>query len=656
MITRMMMKTQWSENYFRYDNIYCNPTVHGSIDFAELTRKAFFEIDPDCVIVELPQSFMKPVIDGIKRLPYLSAVIFEDKNNLYYNIPIVPTDSIIEAIRLAIEFGKDIYFVDRDIKGLRLPNFIQPDTYYLKKIGLKDYYNSTSSYIPSIKSNDPHFEREIAMAHTTRQLSFSYNRILFVYGLSHHKNLVELFDQKLSSETADVMRHDVKLMHVENTSYLDLLPTMPFLTYLYEISRKGLSSYHLGIEFPPEDDHQLESVNRIIDFLHYVNEKAEYIRTIHTSNYSSDTYDMVQELILQSRKLYNREWNDYASDGKLSMLLKFVRNYALLENSLVPTPYQLVVAGKNFINDDYAWELARLIHFYPFVDNVDGLPEIYSHKRNALINDEVKSLKSYFPISEWLIQDIPIKKRPKEQRKGDWQKVWNSGYTIISYPPEDIIIENYFQYLRKRGKKVLEDDHIRTVEFKDSILDGLDIKETIRNIHLGKIFVKEEIPIKGDVGTVVIIFEEKDNVKDYPYNLTWYAEHQNESDLVFYSTMPGDKFVGPGISRAEYGGLLSIYPPQRMFDVWTDPRFQKAKSRQEHLLLAAIHYADKKYIVYVAHKPPAPTYLSLAERLGHHIIYIPIQQLNKNMLNKIRTVHFLSNPKLRSIASKYIRL
>ncbi len=76
--------------------------------------------------------------------------------------------------------------------------------------------------------------------------------------------------------------------------------------------------------------------------------------------------------------------------------------------------------------------------------------------------------------------------------------------------------------------------------------------------------------IAGEVGAAVVIFDE-DPGDRYQYLTTWLGEHQNESDMAFYSTHPFDHLVGPGIGRAEYGGFLMTLPPRRMIDVWSDP-------------------------------------------------------------------------------------
>ena len=79
------------------------------------------------------------------------------------------------------------------------------------------------------------------------------------------------------------------------------------------------------------------------------------------------------------------------------------------------------------------------------------------------------------------------------------------------------------------------------------------------------------------------------SVGQLPANLTtWLGEHQNESDMAFYSTFPFDHLVGPGIGRAEYGGFLMTLPPRSLMDVWTDADYEFAQNKPERLLMAAL--------------------------------------------------------------------
>ena len=98
--------------------------------------------------------------------------------------------------------------------------------------------------------------------------------------------------------------------------------------------------------------------------------------------------------------------------------------------------------------------------------------------------------------------------------------------------------------------------------------DGIDVRETIRHWSEGKIYVRELGRVPGEVGSLVVIFDEDE--ERYPYLQTWLGEHDQESDMAFFCTDPTQGVVGPGICRTTYGGFLLSYPPQRILDVWSD--------------------------------------------------------------------------------------
>ena len=135
---------------------------------------------------------------------------------------------------------------------------------------------------------------------------------------------------------------------------------------------------------------------------------------------------------------------------------------------------------------------------------------------------------------------------------------------------------------------------------------------------------------------------------------TWLGEHQNESDMAFYSTFPFDHLIGPGIGRAEYGGFLMSLPARRMYDVWADPDYDFAETKAERLLLAGLDYSIQKYVVYVAAKPPRSIFRNIAARFGRTIVYLPIGQLSPVTMKKIRVVHVLDGYDKRDSAKEFI--
>ena len=179
----------------------------------------------------------------------------------------------------------------------------------------------------------------------------------------------------------------------------------------------------------------------------------------------------------------------------------------------------------------------------------------------------------------------PKVRRPESilrRRRDEVSRRWLQSFdaeSICSYP-EDVIVESFGAFLRKKGKAVLSEEASRVVPFTTSVLDGIDVRETIRHWTEKKIYVRESGRTPGEIGVVVVIFDEDQDKgsERYPYQLTWLGEHGQESDMAFYATAPERAIVGPGVCRVTYGGFLLSYPPGSLGDVWSDPDYREAEA------------------------------------------------------------------------------
>jgi hypothetical protein len=268
------------------------------------------------------------------------------------------------------------------------------------------------------------------------------------------------------------------------------------------------------------------------------------------------------------------------------------------------------------------------------------------------INTKKLRIRRRLPRPKQRLKPSGLKARKREKHPGEWARQ-TTGDAICSYPPEDLVIEEYGRFLKHKAKAILSEERVRVEPFTTSILDGIDIRETIRNWPSRKLFVRKADRLAGEVGAVVVIFDE-DREDRYQYLTTWLGEHQNESDMSFYSTFPFENLVGPGIGRAEYGGYLMTLPPRRLFDVWSDPDYEFAESKPERLLMAALDYSVERFVVYVAAKPPRSIFRSIAAHLNRKILYVPIGQLSPAKLKKLRVVHVLDSYDRRLEAKDYL--
>ena len=186
------------------------------------------------------------------------------------------------------------------------------------------------------------------------------------------------------------------------------------------------------------------------------------------------------------------------------------------------------------------------------------------------------------------------------------------------------------------------------------MLDGIDMRETLRNLHEGRVYVQELRKAPGEAGSVVVIFERDPDDHRFPYHVTWLGEHENESDMAFYATDPLQQVVGPGIMRATYGGFMMTLPSGRLYDVWRDPDYKKAKSKAEVLVMAAVDYSEQKLVIHVSDMPPNQRLRQYAAKQGKKLVHIPLGTLSPVTLKKIRVMHVLAGPDKRAIAKDYV--
>jgi len=313
----------------------------------------------------------------------------------------------------------------------------------------------------------------------------------------------------------------------------------------------------------------------------------------------------------------------------------------------------MITAAKGCVDDNFGYALWRLGTYYPWAEEVSSLPTLKISAEQIFLGSRKIRIRRRLHRPRKHVIRIPMRKRPNERFPGEWLEEFK-GDSLCSYPPEDILIENYGDFLKKKGGKLLSEEQNRITPMVASLLDGIDMRETIRHLHEKKIYVRETRVVRGAVGSVVVIYDEDEENELFPYCMTWHGENEQESDMAFYATDPADHIVGPGICRCEYGGFLLSYPPLRMIDIWSDSEYRFFNSKPEKLLIAALDYSLEKFVVYVASKPPRSTFRVIASRMEKQIIYIPIGSLSPVQLKKIRVFHILSGHDKRSIAKDYV--
>jgi hypothetical protein len=589
--------------------------VPGRLEFAIEVRRALLREKPEVVAVELPSTLQSAWTRAVERLPEMSVILYPDESprasadeDRAVYVPIEPADPFTEAVRTAKEIGAEVLFADPDI-GPRphLPD-AYPDPYSIRHIGLARYIEAYRVY-PQPRSEE--IARHAAGIAWKLQGANPEARVFVVIALNLLDPVLDAMEEPQAQPLVRTRRDGVQLINPHPDCLGEITVEYPALQWRYEEFRAAMSD-------PDRVDRRHAQL----------------------------------ALFRDAEKEYAVNTGEQITHWQRRLLARYTRNLALIERNLSAGIFDLTVAARSLADDNYAWEVWEAANRYPPQKSASDLQTAHLSGEEVWLDTRRIRLRRRLPSTKRRLRPYGLKPRKKEKVPGEWASQLN-GTSICSYPPEDLVIEDYGRFLKKKGKSVLSEERARVEPFTTSILDGIDMRETIRHWHEGRIYVRQFQKIHGEVGSVVVIFDE-DRANRYSYMTTWLGENQNESDMAFYSTFPFENLAGPGIGRAEYGGFLMSLPPRRMYDVWQDPDYEFAETKPERLLLAALDYSIYRYVVYVAAQPPRSIFKTIASRAGRTIIYIPIGQLSPVSLKKIRVVHVLDGYDKRDIAKEYL--
>jgi hypothetical protein len=573
----------------------------------ELTEK------PPIVAVELP-GFLGPCYQrAVQRLPEMSVVLYtvessgdEDDRAIY--VPVEPADPFTEALRTAEEIGAQVVFLEPDTQERPHLHDAWPDTFAIQRVGLDKYIEAYRVW--------PQQRTEEITAHAAAmawklQGSDPESQVLVVVSLNLLDPLLDAMESPQEPPRARRRSDDVQLLNPHPESLVEITIEYPYLQERYEFFRLDMA-----------DESRLNRPRVQFDLLR----EAEVKYTVSTG----------EKLAHWMRR----------------MIARYTRNLAHITGDLVASAYDLAVAARSVVDDNYGWEVWQMANRYLVQQENTNLETVRLSASEIWLNTKRLRIRRRLPRPKQRLKPTGLKPRKKEKFTGEWAKQ-TTGNAICSYPPEDLVIEEYGRFLKKKAKAMLSEERVRVEPFTTSILDGIDLRETIRNWHQRKIYVRQADRLAGEVGSVVVVFDE-DREERYQYLTTWLGEHQNESDMAFYSTHPFDNVVGPGIGRAEYGGFLMTLPPRRMYDVWSDTDYDFAETKPERLLMAGLDYSTERFVVYVAARPPRSIFRSIAAHLNRKILYVPIGQLSPTKLKRLRVVHVLDSYDRRAEAKDYL--
>ncbi|RMF40745.1 MAG: hypothetical protein D6753_11020 [Planctomycetota bacterium] len=620
------------------DRIMCVPVVHGSGNCALAIRQWLLNHPCDCLVVPLPESFRHQVLAGVDDLPRPSIVLqppqpdyqsfaeqpwapdqsdesVGDATIPCSYVPLDPCQPVITALRVALGEHWRIEFADLETNHFRPIAAAMPDAYALRTVSLERF---ATAILPSVpRPFDTQVTQRLQyMANRLRGLEQEHRHVVALCSILEWPWLREAYQRPADAVPEHDSVSETQRWDVHPNSLAFLFGELPFITGLYEQARQRL-----------EEDADL-------------------------------AIDGVKQLLLSARSSYLQDLGKRArriTPLLLKQCLKYIRNLTLIEHRMTPDLYTMAIAAQQILGDQFAIHLVETARNYPFGDPFSDMPMVTMGIDQARLPDgDVVDVVSRLPGPPRVWRSLQLRKRPTKEQQQEWSRQWNP-FTQCSWPPEDELIESFRTRVTERARALIGADLARTEKFTTSIKDGIDIRETLRHWYDGDIYVKVLPPSVGTIDCTVMLFDVPADPQDYPWRVTWYAEHANESTMAFYATDFRQEVIGPGIALATYGGAMFLFPPRAIPNVWEDPRLEMFQGLEERLVGAACLHARENHIALLSPCAPGAALRRIARTFRKRLVHLPSGSFNDAMIQQLRMVHVLNGKHVRSYADHFIR-
>jgi len=623
--------------------------VHGSGAYASALRKELLTRPFDALAVPLPASFATDVIRGVKRLPALSTVVrlsaqedrFDELDDSQETtdlrgtyVPIDPCQAVIAAIRFALGERKPIVWIDSESDQIENHSPVFADCYAIRHTTLERF---CAAMLPAIPPPDAGLgggnliERIDTMAERILAMRNSYRSIVALCPLEAWPWLREAIQKKMAEDASDSLErssdeesqdefYETDLYAIDPRSYLFALGELPFITGLVELARQDF-----------QDDDQIVAQG-------------------------------LKELFVTARSSYRQELAGRARQITpllISQCLKYVRNQTLLERRMTPSFYTLAKSAQQMMGDTYTMHLVNAAIEYPLDDPIaNGSDGLETMRLGIGVGDLPgwgrAKLISRLPGPPMQWHSLELKRRVEKKDQRRWESRWNP-YMQCSWPEEDTQIESFRNRVAERARQILGADLARIEKFTTSIMDGLDLRETLRHWYDGSLYVKVNPPSIGQVNVTVMIFDPEPDPREYSWRATWFSEHPEESTLAFYATPFNKQMIGPGIAMATYGGSMFIYPPRPILDIWKDSRLDFTDTLEQRLVAAACMHSESRHVALLSPTPPGYALKKIAKRYSRKLVHVPLSHFSDSAVQQLRIFHVLNGKHVRSYAADFIR-
>src|SRR5579884_2045476 len=309
----------------RRGNFTYFPVVPGRVEFSIELRRRILRERPKIVAVELPGSLEDAYLQALARLPEMSVIMFadtssrsdEDERGVY--VPVEPCDPFTEAVRTGLEIESELVFVEPDVADRPHVPDVYPDPYSIPFIGLEKYIEAYRVY-PQARTDEV-AEHAAAIAWKL-QGTDPLASVLVVLALNM---LDPVLDAMEMPQDAPRRREpiDVRLLNPHPDCLAEITIEYPYLQNRYEMFRRDIPE----TAFMERPRVQLD-------------------------------------LLRDAEKEYANNTGDKIEHWQRRMMARFTRNLAAVNSEMVAGLFDIAVAARSVVDENYAWEVWQMGNRY----------------------------------------------------------------------------------------------------------------------------------------------------------------------------------------------------------------------------------------------------------------------------------------------------
>ena len=365
----------------RRGNITYLPVIPGRLEFAWRVRKYLLEHRPRVVAVELPASLERAYAKALGRLPQMSVILIpeasgdEDERATY--IPVEPGDPFVEALRTARELESEIVFLEPASHEKPHLNDTYPEPYAVEIIGVSSYLEA---YRVHSQPRTPEAEAHAAAMAWKLQGADPFAELCAIVSFNMLDPVLDAMEAPQEPPAAPRVR-------------------------LFE--RAELFNLHP------------DCLAEVTSETPYFQERYEQARDEDLKTFRLDRPRWQLSLLRDAEKEYGINTGDSMQSWQRIGIAKFARNLATLDGHLIPGVYDLSLAARSLVDDNYAYEVWQMANRFSVQQTEDADIETLSLSGDEIwLRTRKLRIRRRLPRMKQRLKPAGLKARKREKFKG----------------------------------------------------------------------------------------------------------------------------------------------------------------------------------------------------------------------------------------------